>query len=197
MVSEARTATVKRTTGETDVKVSVNLDGGPATINTGIAFFDHMLDQIARHGGIGLDVQAQGDLEVDDHHTVEDTGIAMGEAVRTALGNLAGIFRFGTAYAPLDESLARTVVDLSGRPGLFFRATFSRPTVGEFEVQLIREFFGAFANASKTTIHVDLLEGVNAHHQVEAVFKSFALALRKAVTVRDVTAGVPSTKGSL
>lgn len=194
-MSEGRTATVSRKTGETSVEVSVGLDGGEVEVSTGVAFFDHMLDQIGRHGGLGLKVAAKGDLEVDAHHTVEDTGITLGEAVKEALGDKAGIRRFATAHAPLDESLARVALDLSGRPGLFFRATFSRRSVGEMEVQLVREFFQGFANASASTLHVDLLEGSNAHHQVEAVFKAFALALREAVSMRG--GGVPSTKGVL
>lgn len=194
-MSEGRTATVSRKTGETSVEVSVGLDGGEVEVSTGVAFFDHMLDQVGRHGGLGLKVAAKGDLEVDAHHTVEDTGITLGEAVKEALGDKAGIRRFATAHAPLDESLARVVLDLSGRPGLFFRATFSRRSVGEMEVQLVREFFQGFANASASTLHVDLLEGSNAHHQVEAVFKAFALALREAVSMRG--GGVPSTKGVL
>lgn len=192
----ARTAKVSRKTGETQIEVALDLDGGDSQISTGVAFFDHMLDQIARHGNLGLAISAKGDLEVDDHHTVEDTGIALGEALREALGNKAGVVRFASAYAPLDEALARVVVDLSGRPGLFFRATFSRHMVGEMEVQLVREFFQGLANASASTIHVDLLEGSNAHHQVEAVFKALALALREAVSLRGDDA-VPSTKGVL
>lgn len=192
-----RTATIERKTGETSIAVTLCLDGGAAEIDTGIAFFDHMLDQIARHGNVGLRLQTQGDLEVDQHHTVEDTGIALGEAVAQALADKAGIVRFGTAYAPLDEALARVIIDLSGRPGLFFRATFSRQQVGELEVQLVREFFQGFANAAQATMHIDLLEGDNAHHQVEAIFKAFGLALRTAVAVRDPAAGVPSTKGKL
>lgn len=193
----ARTASIERHTGETDIKLSLGLDGGPIEIATGIAFFDHMLDQIARHGNLALTLVTKGDLEIDQHHTVEDTGIALGEAVLASLGDKAGIVRFGTAFAPLDEALARVVLDLSGRPGLFFRADFSRPQVGELEVQLVREFFQGFANAAKATVHVDLLEGDNAHHQVEAIYKAFALALRAAVTVREPGGAVPSTKGTL
>lgn len=193
----ARTAKIERRTGETEIKLSLGLDGGPSEIATGIAFFDHMLDQIARHGNLALTLDVKGDLEVDQHHTVEDTGIALGEAVLAALGDKAGIVRFGTACAPLDEALARVVLDLSGRPGLFFRANFSRPQVGGLEVQLVREFFQGFANSAKATVHVDLLEGDNAHHQVEAVHKAFALALRAAVTVCEPGGVVPSTKGTL
>lgn len=193
----ARTASINRTTGETNIKLQLGLDGGAATIATGIAFFDHMLEQIARHGNLALELTCQGDLEVDQHHSVEDTGIALGEAVKEALGDKQGIVRFATAYAPLDEALARVVLDLSGRPGLFFRATFSRPQVGELEVQLVREFFQGFSNAAAATMHIDLLEGDNAHHQVEAIFKAFGLALRSAVAVRAGDARVPSTKGKL
>ena len=191
-----RTASVSRKTGETSVAVTLDLGGGEVAIGTGIAFFDHMLDQIARHGGLGLAISASGDLEVDDHHTVEDTGITFGEALREALGDKAGVVRFASAYAPLDEALARVVLDLSGRPGLFYRATFSRQRVGELDVQLVREFFQGFANASASTVHVDLLEGSNAHHQVEAIFKAFSLALREATRLREGKS-IPSTKGVL
>ena len=197
MAAADRESVIRRSTAETEIECRLSLSGEPGKISTGIAFFDHMLEQIARHGRFGFSITCRGDLQVDQHHTVEDCGIVLGEAVAAALGDKAGIGRFASAHAPLDESLARTVVDLSGRAGLFFRATFSRPSAGDFELQLVREFFQGFANAAKATVHIDLLEGSNAHHQVEAIFKSFALALAAAVAVRDPGGAVPSTKGSL
>lgn len=196
-MAEARRATVQRATGETAIKVALRLAPGKAAIATGIAFFDHMLAQIAQHGQLGLAVKATGDLDVDFHHTVEDVGIALGMALEKALGPKRGIARFADACAPLDEALARVVIDLSGRPGLYYRATFSRPAIGDFDVQLVREFFQGFANAAKATLHVDLLAGANAHHQAEAIFKAFALALRQAVAPAGAAGAVPSTKGRL
>ncbi|MCY4325685.1 MAG: imidazoleglycerol-phosphate dehydratase HisB [Betaproteobacteria bacterium] len=197
MSEQRRQAEITRRTAETAIDCQLSLAGEPGKIATGIPFFDHMLDQIARHGRFGLSLSCNGDLQVDQHHTVEDCGIVLGEAIAAALGDKAGIVRFASAYAPLDEALARSVIDLSGRAGLFFRATFSRQSAGDFELQLVREFFQGFANAAQATVHIDLLEGNNAHHQVEAIFKSFALALADAVAVRDPGGAVPSTKGSL
>ncbi len=195
-MAEPKPAVVKRSTGETAIEVRLRLRPGQRKIATGIAFFDHMLAQIAQHGLLELAIKAKGDLDVDFHHTVEDTGIALGLALEQALGDKRGIARFADACAPLDEALARVVLDLSGRPGLYYRATFTRGSVGDFDLQLVREFFQGFANAAKATLHIDLLEGVNAHHQAEAIFKAFALALRQAIA--PVAAGeVPSTKGSL
>ncbi len=197
MNTPAREASIARRTAETEIDCRLALDGGPSKLATGIPFLDHMLDQVARHGRMGIELACAGDLAVDLHHTVEDCGLALGEAVAEALGSKAGIVRFAAAHAPLDEALARTVIDLSGRPGLFFRASFSRPAVGSFDLQLVREFFQGFANAAAATVHIDLLEGSNAHHQAEAIFKSFALALGAAAAVRDPDGTVPSTKGRL
>ena len=194
-----RTAEIKRRTAETDVTVRVNLDGtGSADLSTGIGFFDHMLHQIARHGLIDLVVDACGDLEVDGHHTVEDVGIALGDALKAALGDKAGITRYGFAYVPLDESLSRVVLDLSGRASLVFEASFTAPRVGAMDSQLVREFFQAFVNHAGVTMHVDNLRGLNAHHQIESIFKAFGRALRMAVTVDERAGGrLPSTKGVL
>ncbi len=194
-----RTAEIQRRTAETDIAVRVNLDGtGAAELSTGIGFFDHMLHQIARHGMIDLVVDARGDLEVDGHHTVEDVGIALGDAFKAALGDKAGITRYGFAYVPLDESLSRVVLDLSGRAALVFEASFTAPMAGGFDTQLVREFFQAFANHAGVTLHVDNLRGVNAHHQIESIFKAFGRALRAAVTVDERAGGrMPSTKGVL
>ena len=194
-----RRATVQRDTKETKIRVSVDLDGtGTAKLSTGIGFFDHMLDQIARHGTIDLEVEAQGDLHIDGHHTVEDVGIALGQAMRQALGGKVGIRRYGHAYVPLDEALSRVVIDLSGRPGLDFHVPFTRAIVGTFDVDLVHEFFQGFVNHALATLHVDNLRGDNAHHQAETVFKAFARALRMACE-RDSRLGgeIPSTKGSL
>jgi imidazoleglycerol-phosphate dehydratase len=195
----ARIAEVQRDTKETQIKVRVNLDGtGAATLATGIGFFDHMLDQIARHGLIDLQVQATGDLHIDGHHTVEDVGITLGMAVAQAVGNKAGITRYGHAYVPLDEALSRVVVDFSGRPGLHMRVPFKAGMVGAFDTQLAYEFFQGFVNHALVTLHIDNLHGDNAHHQCETVFKAFARALRMALTPDPRSAGViPSTKGSL
>ena len=195
----ARTADVTRTTKETQIRVVVNLDGsGQAQLATGIGFFDHMLDQLARHGLIDLTVEAKGDLHIDGHHTVEDIGITFGQAFAKAIGDKAGIRRYGHAYVPLDEALSRVVIDLSGRPGLEWHVPFTRAMVGEFDVDLAHEFFQGFANHALVTLHVDNLRGDNAHHQCETVFKAFARALRMAVEIDPRAAGVvPSTKGSL
>jgi imidazoleglycerol-phosphate dehydratase len=195
----ARSARVERTTRETAIAVAVNLDGtGHAQIATGVPFLDHMLDQLARHGGLDLDIAAKGDLHIDAHHTVEDIGITLGQAVNQALGDKAGLTRYGHAYVPLDEALSRVVIDLSGRPGLEFHVAFTRPMIGGFDVDLAHEFFQGFVNHALVTLHVDNLRGDNAHHQAETVFKAFARALRMAATP-DPRAGsaVPSTKGTL
>jgi imidazoleglycerol-phosphate dehydratase len=194
-----RRASIERNTKETRIAVEVDLDGtGVASLASGIAFLDHMLDQIARHGLVDLTVSAKGDLEIDAHHTVEDIGITIGMAVAKALGDKSGIRRFGHAYVPLDEALSRAVVDFSGRPGLEFHADFTRARVGEFDVDLVHEFFQGFANHAACTIHLDNLRGDNSHHQCETLFKAFARALRMAVEIDPRAAGaVPSTKGSL
>ncbi len=197
--SAARTARVERDTRETRIAVEVGLDGtGRADLDTGVPFLDHMLDQVARHGMIDLAVKAKGDLQIDAHHTVEDVGIAIGQAVAKALGDKAGLVRYGHAYVPLDEALSRVVVDLSGRPGLEFHVAFTRARIGDFDVDLAHEFFQGFVNHALVTLHVDNLRGANAHHQCETVFKAFGRALRMAV-VRDPRSGgaIPSTKGTL
>ena len=194
-----RSSQVNRNTLETQVSVSLNLDGtGKAVLATGVPFLDHMLDQIARHGLIDLEVAAKGDLHIDAHHTVEDIGITLGQAFAQAIGDKKGIRRYGHAYVPLDEALSRVVVDLSGRPGLVFEADFSRGTIGEFDVDLVPEFFQGFVNHAGVTLHIDNLRGKNAHHQAEAIFKAFGRALRMAVEA-DARLGdaLPSTKGSL
>ena len=194
-----RTATVTRNTAETQISVSVNLDGtGRSKLATGVPFLDHRLDQVARHGLLDLEVEAKGDLHIDAHHTVEDIGIAVGQAVAKAIGEKRGVRRFGHAYVPLDEALSRAVIDLSGRPGLEFNVAFVRARIGEFDVDLVHEFFQGFVNHAQATLHVDNLRGTNAHHQAETVFKAFARALRMAVE-SDPRAGraVPSTKGTL
>jgi len=194
----ARIAEVSRKTAETQITVKVNLDGtGVSKLSTGIGFFDHMLDQIARHGLIDLEIQATGDLHIDGHHTVEDVGITLGQAVAKAVGDKKGITRYGHAYVPLDEALSRVVVDLSGRPGLEFKVDFVRARIGEFDVDLVHEFFQGFINHALVTLHVDNLRGDNAHHQAETVFKAFGRALRMAVEADPRMQGVPSTKGSL
>ena len=195
----ARTARVERNTRETKIAVEVNLDGaGRAQLDTGVPFLDHMLDQVARHGMVDLMVKAEGDLHIDAHHTVEDVGIVIGQAVAKALGDKAGLVRYGHAYVPLDEALSRVVIDLSGRPGLEFHVAFTRARIGNFDVDLTGEFFQGFVNHALATLHVDNLRGANAHHQCETVFKAFGRALRMAVA-RDPRAGgaIPSTKGSL
>jgi imidazoleglycerol-phosphate dehydratase len=194
-----RTSQVTRNTLETQVSVSLNLDGsGVAKLASGVPFLDHMLDQIARHGLIDLDISAQGDLHIDAHHTVEDIGITLGQAFAKAVGDKKGIRRYGHAYVPLDEALSRVVIDLSGRPGLVFGVEFSRGTIGEFDVDLVSEFFQGFVNHAGATLHIDNLRGKNSHHQVETIFKAFGRALRMAVEM-DSRLGdaMPSTKGSL
>ena len=194
-----RRAEVIRRTAETQITVRVDLDGsGRASLATGIGFFDHMLDQIARHGLIDLEVQAQGDLHIDGHHTVEDVGITLGQAVYQAVGDKRGIRRYGHAYVPLDEALSRVVIDFSGRPGLVMNVPFRSGMIGTFDSQLAHEFFQGFANHAFVTLHIDNLRGENAHHQCETVFKAFARALRVALELDPRSAGsVPSTKGSL
>ena len=193
-----RTAKVSRKTSETSINVEINIDGsGKANLNSSIGFLDHMLDQIARHGLFDLNVEAQGDLHIDAHHTVEDIGITLGQAFTKALGERAGIRRYGHAYVPLDEALSRVVLDISGRPGLEFSAQFSRARIGEFDVDLIHEFFQGFVNHANITLHVDNIKGENAHHQAETIFKAFGRALRVAVELDDRVQGTPSTKGML
>jgi imidazoleglycerol-phosphate dehydratase len=194
-----RTADVKRHTKETRIRVRVDLDGsGSAKLATGIGFFDHMLDQIARHGLIDLEIEAEGDLHIDGHHTVEDVGITLGMALAQAVGDKRGITRYGQAYIPLDEALSRVVVDFSGRPGLHMHVPFKAGTIGGFDTQLAFEFFQGFVNHALVTLHIDNLKGENAHHQCETVFKAFARALRMALTEDSRMAGtIPSTKGSL
>jgi imidazoleglycerol-phosphate dehydratase len=194
-----RTAQVTRNTLETQITVSLNLDGtGISKLATGVPFLDHMLDQIARHGLIDLDIQAKGDLHIDAHHTVEDTGITLGQAFAQALGDKKGIRRYGHAYVPLDEALSRVVIDLSGRPGLDYHVDYTRARIGEFDVDLFLEFFRGFVNHAGVTLHIDNLRGINAHHQAETIFKAFGRALRMAVEP-DARMGdvLPSTKGSL
>ena len=194
-----RTAKVERNTTETKIGVEVNLDGaGRAELATGVPFLDHMLDQLARHSMIDLVVRAAGDLHIDAHHTVEDIGITLGQAVAKALGDKKGLTRYGHAYVPLDEALSRVVIDLSGRPGLEFHVPFTRAMIGAFDVDLTHEFFQGFANHALVTLHIDNLRGQNAHHQAETVFKAFARALRMAIALDARAAGVvPSTKGTL
>ncbi|MCA3224491.1 MAG: imidazoleglycerol-phosphate dehydratase HisB [Burkholderiales bacterium] len=195
----SRIAEVVRNTAETKIRVVVNLDGsGQSTLASGIGFFDHMLDQIARHGAVDLTVEAEGDLHIDGHHTVEDIGITLGQAVARAVGDKKGIRRYGHAYVPLDEALSRVVIDFSGRPGLVWQVPFTRAMIGEFDVDLAHEFFQGFVNHALVTLHVDNLRGENAHHQCETVFKAFARALRVAAEADPRAAGVvPSTKGIL
>ena len=194
-----RTADVTRSTNETKIRVRINLDGtGQARLATGIGFFDHMLDQIARHGLIDLDIQCEGDLHIDGHHTVEDVGITLGQAVAQAVGDKKGLTRYGHSYVPLDEALSRVVVDFSGRPGLHQHIPFTASMIGQLDTQLVYEFFQGFVNHALVSLHIDNLKGVNAHHQCETVFKAFGRALRMALTLDPRSAGVvPSTKGSL
>ncbi|HEX7037598.1 MAG TPA: imidazoleglycerol-phosphate dehydratase HisB [Pseudomonadales bacterium] len=198
-MSTARTASVRRHTQETRIELTLNLDGvGQADLHTGLPFFDHMLTQIARHGLIDLTLRADGDLEVDAHHTVEDVGIVLGQAVAQAVGEKRGIGRYGHAYVPLDEALSRAVIDFSGRPGLHYHVDYARARIGDFDVDLLREFFQGFVNHAQVTVHLDNLRGDNAHHQAETLFKAFGRALRMAVTPDARMAGqIPSTKGSL
>ena len=194
-----RNATVTRNTNETKIAVSLDLDGvGRSKLDTGVPFLDHMLDQIARHGLIDLDVSAQGDLHIDAHHTVEDIGITIGQAVTKAIGDKKGIRRYGHAYVPLDEALSRVVIDFSGRPGLEQHVQFSRARIGDFDVDLVGEFFRGFVNHAMVTVHIDCLRGQNAHHQCETIFKAFGRALRMAAEPDPRSTGViPSTKGTL
>jgi len=194
-----RQAQVTRNTLETQITVKLDLDGtGKSALSTGIGFLDHMLDQVARHGMLDLEIAAKGDLHIDAHHTVEDVGITLGQAFTQALGDKKGIRRYGHAYVPLDEALSRVVVDLSGRPGLEFGVDFCRPLIGEFDVDLIHEFFQGFVNHALATLHIDNLKGKNAHHQAETAFKAFGRALRMAVELDPRMHGIlPSTKGSL
>lgn len=194
-----RTADITRNTNETRVRVSINLDGtGRQSINTGVPFLDHMLDQIARHGLIDLDVHCDGDTHIDDHHSVEDIGITLGQAFAVAIGDKAGLRRYGHAYVPLDESLTRVVIDFSGRPGLYYNVPFTRARIGNFDVDLAREFFQGFVNHAQATVHIDNIKGENAHHQCETVFKAFGRAVRMAAEFDPRNEGVvPSTKGVL
>lgn len=198
-MKQARTSTVKRDTTETQIELSLNLDGtGVSDFNIGLPFFEHMLTQIARHGLIDISIHATGDLEVDAHHTVEDVGIVLGQAFTQAIGDKSGVYRYGHAYVPLDEALSRVVVDLSGRPGLFYDVIYTRARIGDFDVDLLREFFQGFVNHGMATLHLDNLKGDNAHHQAETLFKAFGRALRMASTADPRMLGiVPSTKGSL
>jgi len=198
-MSSERTASVHRDTQETQIKLELNLDGvGKASLSTGLPFLEHMLTQIARHGLIDLSLEAHGDLEIDAHHTVEDIGIVLGQALMQAVGDKRGICRYGHAYVPLDEALSRVVVDLSGRPGLVYRVEYVRPRIGDFDVDLLHEFFQGFVNHAQVTLHMDNLRGDNAHHQAETLFKAFGRALRMATTADPRMAGqIPSTKGSL
>ena len=194
----SRAAEVTRNTLETQISVKLNLDGtGNSRFATQVPFLDHMLDQVARHGVFDLEVEARGDLHIDAHHTVEDVGITFGQALAKAIGDKKGVRRYGHAYVPLDEALTRVVVDLSGRPGLEFNVQFVRARIGEFDVDLVHEFFQGFVNHALVTLHVDNLRGTNAHHQAETAFKAFGRALRMAVEPDPRTSGVPSTKGSL
>ncbi len=193
-----RSAKIERNTTETQITVSVNLDGtGKANFKTGVPFLEHMLDQICRHGLIDMDIVANGDLEIDAHHTVEDIGITLGQAINKAIGDKKGIRRYGHAYVPLDEALSRVVLDFSGRPGLIYEIPFTKKSVGQFDVELFGEFFQGFVNHAQVTLHIDNLRGKNAHHQIETVFKAFGRALRMAIEKDDRMTGIPSTKGSL
>lgn len=198
-MSSPRTAEITRNTNETQIRVAINLDGsGKQKLNTGVPFFDHMLDQIARHGLFDLEIEARGDLHIDAHHTIEDIGITLGQAFAKAIGERKGIRRYGYAYVPLDESLSRVVIDLSGRPGLEFHVEFARSMTGTFDLDLTREFFQGFVNHALVTVHIDNLRGDNAHHQCETIFKAFGRALRMATELDPRVAGVvPSTKGTL
>ncbi|NOZ54268.1 MAG: imidazoleglycerol-phosphate dehydratase HisB [Gammaproteobacteria bacterium] len=194
-----RKASVKRDTLETQIQVSINIDGsGKANFNTGLPFLDHMLDQVARHGMIDMDIDAHGDLHIDAHHTVEDIGITLGQAVERGVGDKKGLRRYGHAYVPLDESLSRVVIDFSGRPGLVYAVDYPRARIGDFDVDLFKEFFQGFVNHAKVTLHIDNLRGCNAHHIAETVFKAFGRALRLALEADPRMQNViPSTKGSL
>lgn len=195
----ARTATVERNTNETKIKVSINLDGtGKANFDTKVPFLEHMMDQIARHGMIDLDIVCDGDTEIDDHHTVEDIGITLGLAIKEAIGDKKGITRYGHSYVPLDEALSRVVLDFSGRPGLYMDVDFTRGNIGRFDTQLFWEFFQGFVNHAHVSLHIDNLKGFNVHHQAETIFKAFGRAMRMAVEMDPRMSGIiPSTKGSL
>lgn len=194
-----RTATVERNTLETQISLAINLDGtGAANFATGVPFLEHMMDQIARHGLVDLEISAKGDLHIDAHHTVEDIGITLGQAVTQALGDKRGIYRYGHAYVPLDEALSRVVIDFSGRPGIEYNVAFPRARIGDFDVDLIHEFFQGFANHANATLHLDMLRGNNAHHIAETLFKAFGRAMRMAIELdQRMAAHIPSTKGSL
>ena len=194
-----RTATIQRDTAETQIKLTLSLDGsGECNLSTGLPFFEHMLSQVVRHGMFDLEIDAIGDLEVDAHHMVEDVGIVFGRALNDSIGDKSGLIRYGSAYVPLDESLSRVVVDLSGRPGLFYDVSYTRGRVGNFDLDLLREFFQGFVNHGMLTLHLDNLKGENAHHQAETLFKAFGRALRVAVSEDSRMIGrIPSTKGSL
>jgi imidazoleglycerol-phosphate dehydratase len=195
----ARTASVERNTNETQISIQLNLDGtGQSSLNTGLPFLEHMIDQIARHGMLDISINAKGDLEIDAHHTVEDIGITLGQAFSQAIGDKKGIVRYGHAYVPLDEALSRVVIDFSGRPGLEFRVQFPRARVGDFDVDLTHEFFQGFVNHANVTLHIDSITGDNSHHIAETIFKAFGRALRMAAAPDERMQGiVPSTKGSL
>jgi imidazoleglycerol-phosphate dehydratase len=194
-----RIAQVERNTLETQINIGINLDGtGKSNFAIGVPFLEHMLDQIARHGLIDMDIRAQGDLHIDDHHTVEDVGITLGQAFAKAIGDKKGIYRYGHAYVPLDEALSRVVIDFSGRPGLFYEVTYPKARIGSFDVDLFREFFQGFVNHAGVTLHIDNLKGSNAHHVAETIFKAMGRAIRMAITPDERMAGMmPSTKGSL
>ena len=196
---DQRTAEVERNTLETQIKITINLDGtGKAAFATGVPFLEHMLDQIARHGLIDMDITSRGDLEIDDHHTVEDIGITLGQAFAKAIGDKKGIVRYGHSYVPLDEALSRVVIDFSGRPGLFYDVKFPKAMIGRFDVDLFREFFQGFVNHAGVTLHIDSIKGANAHHVAETIFKAMGRAIRMAISADPRMAGMmPSTKGSL
>jgi imidazoleglycerol-phosphate dehydratase len=198
-IMNQRTAEVERNTLETQINIKINLDGsGKASFLTGVPFLEHMLDQVARHGLIDIEIDAKGDLEIDDHHTVEDIGITLGQAFAAAIGDKKGIYRYGHAYVPLDEALSRVVIDFSGRPGLFYEVKFPKAMIGSFDVDLFREFFQGFVNHAGVTLHIDNLKGANAHHIAETIFKAMGRAIRMAIAADPRMAGmVPSTKGSL
>lgn len=198
-IMNQRTAEVERNTLETQINIKINLDGsGRASFLTGVPFLEHMLDQVARHGLIDIEIDAKGDLEIDDHHTVEDIGITLGQAFAAAIGDKKGIYRYGHAYVPLDEALSRVVIDFSGRPGLFYEVKFPKAMIGSFDVDLFREFFQGFVNHAGVTLHIDNLKGANAHHIAETIFKAMGRAIRMAIAADPRMAGMmPSTKGSL
>lgn len=198
-MSNSRTATVKRETRETQISVTLNIDGtGESNLDIGIPFLEHMLDQVARHGMIDMDIKANGDLEIDAHHTVEDVGITLGQTLAQALGEKQGIVRYGHAYVPLDEALSRVVMDLSGRPGIEYHVSYPRARIGDFDVDLLFEFFQGFVNHGLVTLHIDTLRGRNAHHVAETIFKAFGRALRMAISEDPRMRGItPSTKGKL